>query len=182
LKPKTIYEKADILGNYLAKITIVIVIILTAIMVLTVLIGVFFRYVLQNSLSWSEELARYLMIWAALLSISIGIKYKDHVGIQLVIKKIPIRYAKIVIFLVNCIILFFLGVLTYKGMFLAVKGIPQLSLGLEISMIWALLSIPVSGIFAIIQQLLQIIISFKPGIDFRGLLGEVEVEEILREV
>ena len=182
MKQRTIFEKADALGNYLGKITIFIVIILAAIMVLTVLVGVFFRYVLHNSLSWSEELARYLMIWAALLSISIGIKDKEHVGIQLIIRNIPIKYARILNFLVNIIILIFLGVLSYKGMFVAVKAIPQLSLGLGISMSWALLSIPVSGVLSIIQQIIQIIISFKPDITYNELLGETEVEEALKEV
>lgn len=182
MKPKTIYEKANALGNYLAKITILIVILLAAVMVLTVLVGVFFRYVLRNSLSWSEELARYLMIWAALLSISIGIKDKEHVGIQLIIRNLPIKYARILNFLVNVIILIFLSVLSYKGMFIAIKAIPQLSLGLGISMFWALLSIPVSGVLAIIQQIIQIINSFKPDITFNELLGETEVEEALKEV
>jgi TRAP-type C4-dicarboxylate transport system permease small subunit len=182
LKQKTIFEKANDLGNYLAKITIIVVIILAAVMVLTVLVGIFFRYVLFSSLSWSEELARYLMIWAALLSISIGIKDKEHVGIQLIIRNIPIKYARIVNFLVNIIILIFLGVLSYKGMYVTIKAIPQLSLGLGISMFWALLSIPVSGALAIIQQIIQIIISFKSDITFNELLGETEVEEALKEV
>ena len=67
-------------------------------------------------------------------------------------------------------------------MFIAVKAIPQLSLGLGISMFWALLSIPVSGALAIIQQIIQIIISFRPDITFNELLGETEVEEALKEV
>jgi len=182
LKPKTIFEKANALGNYLSKITIFIVILLAAVMVLTVLIGVFFRYVLRDSLGWTEELARYLMIWAALLSISIGIKDKEHVGIQLIIRNVPIKYARILNLLVNVIILIFLSVLSYKGMYIANKAIPQLSMGLGISMFWALLSIPVAGVLAIIQQIIQIIISFKPDITFNELLGETEVEEALKEV
>jgi TRAP-type C4-dicarboxylate transport system permease small subunit len=182
LKQRTIFEKANALGNYLAKITIFVVIILAAIMVLTVLMGVFFRYVLRDSLGWTEELARYLMIWAALLSISIGIKDKEHVGIQLIIRNIPIKYARILNLLVNVIILIFLSVLSYKGMYIANKAIPQLSMGLGISMYWALLSIPVAGALAIIQQLIQIIMSFKPNITFNELLGETEVEGALKEV
>ena len=182
MKQRTIFEKANALGNYLAKITIFVVIILAAIMVLTVLMGVFFRYVLRDSLGWTEELARYLMIWAALLSISIGIKDKEHVGIQLIIRNIPIKYARILNLLVNIIILIFLSVLSYKGMYIANKAIPQLSMGLGISMYWALLSIPVAGALAIIQQLIQIIMSFKPNITFNELLGETEVEGALKEV
>ena len=182
MKQRTIFEKANAWGNYLAKITIFVVIILAAIMVLTVLVGVFFRYVLRDSLGWTEELARYLMIWAALLSISIGIKDKEHVGIQLIIRNIPIKYARLLNFLVNIIILIFLSVLSYKGMYIAIKAIPQLSMGLGISMFWALLSIPVSGVLAIIQQIVQIIMSFKPDITFNELLGETEVEGALKEV
>ena len=33
-------------------------------------IQVFSRYVLQTSLSWSEELTRYLFIWSGFLSVS----------------------------------------------------------------------------------------------------------------
>lgn len=182
IKPKTIYEKVDAFGAFLAKITVFVTVILTAIMVLTVLVGVFFRYVLNNSLSWTEELARYLMIWSALLSISIGIKNKEHVAIQLLLRRIPMKYAKIINFLVNIAILFFLIVLSYKGLLIAVRAIPQLSLGLGISMIWPLLSIPVAGILAIVQQILQMINIFKPGITLNELLGSTEAEEALKEV
>ena len=37
----------------------------TGAMTVVVLLGVLFRYVLRMPLSWSEEVARYLMIWAA---------------------------------------------------------------------------------------------------------------------
>ena len=182
MKSKTIFQKVDSLGNYLARITIFIAITLAGIMVLTVLVGVFFRYVLHNSLGWTEELARYLMIWTALLSISIGIKDKEHVGIQLLIRNIHIKYAKVINFLVNCVVLFFLLVLTYKGLSVALKASSQLSLGLGINMVWPLMSIPVSGVLAMIQQMINIINCFKPALTFGELLGTTEVEEALKEV
>ena len=67
-------------------------------------------------------------------------------------------------------------------MYIANKAIPQLSTGLGISMYWALLSIPVAGVLAIIQQIIQIIMSFKPNITFNELLGDTEVEGALKEV
>lgn len=182
MKSKTFFEKLSTLSAFLAKITIFTVITLAAIMVLTVLIGVFFRYVLRNSLGWTEELARYLMIWMALLSISIGIKDKEHVGIQLLVRNIPIKYAKVVNLMVNGVVLFFLIILSYRGLTVALRGSSQLSLGLGISMLWPLLSIPVAGIFAIMQQIIQIINIFKPGVTYNELLGSTEVEEALKEV
>jgi len=182
LKQKSFFKTVDNWGIFLARLTIYIVIVFSLIMVITVLLGVIFRYIIQNSLSWSEELARYMMIWAALLSISIGIKYKEHVGIQLLLRRLPIRIARMINILVNLIILFFLGVLTYKGMLVAAKATPQLSLGLGISMFWPLLSIPVAGVLAIMQQLFQILLSLKKDISFDELLGATEANEALKEV
>ena len=178
----SIYDRLENFGDWLGKITIFIVIILTGILVITVLTGVFFRYIIRDSLSWTEELARYLMIWAALLAVSVGIKDKEHVGIQLLIKQFPPVLTKLITFVVYIITIIFLAVLTIKGYQVADKAKNQLSLALNISMYWPLMSIPVSGALAIIQQLIQMILIFKPGIEISDILGATEVDEALKEV
>lgn len=45
-------------------------------------IQVFSRYVLQTSLSWSEELTRYLFIWSGFLSVSYCTKYCISIKIE----------------------------------------------------------------------------------------------------
>lgn len=177
-----LFEKLENFADKLAKITLFVVKVLTGILVITVLTGVFFRYVVRDSLSWTEELARYLMIWAALLAVSVGIKDKEHVGIQLLIKQFPPLLTKIITAVVYIITMVFLGVLTYKGYQVAGKAKTQLSLALNISMYWPLMSIPVSGVLAIIQQLIQTILIFKPGIEISDILGATDVEEALKEV
>ncbi|MFP4021695.1 MAG: hypothetical protein ACLFUK_08820, partial [Halanaerobium sp.] len=62
------------------------------------------------------------------------------------------------------------------------KGQMQMALALNTSMYWPLMSIPVAGTLAIIQQLIQLIMIFKPGIKVSEILGETEVDEALREV
>lgn len=178
----SIFDKLEDFGDWLGKITLFVVIILTGILVITVLTGVFFRYIIRDSLSWTEELARYLMIWAALLAVSVGIKDKEHVGIQLLIKQFPPRITKLITFVVYLITIVFLGVLTFKGYQVADRAKSQLSLALNISMYWPLMSIPVSGVLAIIQQLIQMVLIFKPGIEISDILGATEVDEALREV
>jgi TRAP-type C4-dicarboxylate transport system permease small subunit len=182
LQNTNLFEKLENFADKLAKITLFVVKVLTGILVITVLTGVFFRYVVRDSLSWTEELARYLMIWAALLAVSVGIKDKEHVGIQLLIKQFPPLLTKIITAVVYIITMVFLGVLTYKGYQVAGKAKTQLSLALNISMYWPLMSIPVSGVLAIIQQLIQTILIFKPGIEISDILGATDVEEALKEV
>lgn len=177
-----VFEKLENFADKLAKITLFVVKVITGILVITVLTGVFFRYVVRNSLSWTEELARYLMIWAALLAVSVGVKDKEHVGIQLLIKQFPPLITKMITVVVYIITIVFLGVLTYKGYQVAGRAKTQLSLALNISMYWPLMSIPVSGVLAIIQQIIQTILIFKPGIEISDILGATDVEEALKEV
>jgi len=51
-------------------------------------LGVFFRYVLNNSLTWSDELALVLFGWATFLAIATGYRHDKHVHIDLVIRKL----------------------------------------------------------------------------------------------
>jgi hypothetical protein len=45
-------------------------------MTVVVAVQVFFRYVLNQSLFWSEELARYLLVWLSFLGASVA--YRDN--------------------------------------------------------------------------------------------------------
>jgi TRAP-type C4-dicarboxylate transport system permease small subunit len=182
LKNKNIFEKLDSFADILVTITMYVVMFLTALMVVTVLTGVLFRYVIRDPLGWTEELARYLMIWAALLAVSVGIRKREHVGIQLLVKKLPLKLGRVIILLVNIMVMIFLLVLTIRGYAMAVKGFRQLSLALGISMFWPLMAIPISGALAIIQQLILIIDIFNPDNTYGDLLGHTEVEEALQEV
>lgn len=55
-----------------------IIAILAAILSVVVLLQVVFRYALNNPLHWTEEMARFLLIWIVLLGAAIGIKRKSH--------------------------------------------------------------------------------------------------------
>ena len=58
-------------------------------LVLDVWLGVVVRYVIPLPLTFTEELARYLMIWTALLAISCGIAKREHIGVAFVIERLP---------------------------------------------------------------------------------------------
>ncbi len=61
---------------------------------IAVLLQIFFRYILNAPLTWSEEAARYLNVWAVLLGAALAIKRKDHLRVDLIdnlVKKWPFR-------------------------------------------------------------------------------------------
>ena len=71
-----------------------IIALLMALLVADVWLGVVARYVLRVQIPWTEELARYLMIWAALLAISSGIARREHIGFRLLQERFPSRLQK----------------------------------------------------------------------------------------
>ena len=47
-----------------------------------VLAAVFFRYVINHSLPWSDEAARYLFVWLTLLGSSAVLRERAHIRVE----------------------------------------------------------------------------------------------------
>lgn len=58
---------------------------------MTVIMGcqVFWRYALKASLTWSEELTRYLFIWSAFLSIGLCVRKKLGLRVDMLVSALP---------------------------------------------------------------------------------------------
>ena len=119
-------------------------VLILGISVLNVLWQVFTRFVLGNPSSYTEELARYLLIWIGL----IGGAYASGKGIHLAIKLLPNssqRWCSIVIEL--CIVLFAVSVLLVGGIRLVhyTLTLGQTSAALGIRVGYVYLALPISG-------------------------------------
>lgn len=68
---------------------------LVAAMVVVVWVGTLSRYGISFDTSWAEELARYIMIWAALLAIPCGAYYREHIGLELLLQQLPGRVQRV---------------------------------------------------------------------------------------
>ncbi len=60
-----------------------VMLVLLALMVSVMGLQVFMRYVMNSSLSWPEELTRYMFIWFVFLGISYGIRYDIHIRVNI---------------------------------------------------------------------------------------------------
>ncbi|MCD8370746.1 MAG: TRAP transporter small permease [Clostridiales bacterium] len=65
-----------------------LLILLLICMVIIMGIQIFARYVLNQSLSWSEELTQYLFVWATFLSVSYCVKKRISIKIEQVINSL----------------------------------------------------------------------------------------------
>jgi TRAP-type transport system small permease protein len=66
-----------------------LVAVLVAAMVVAGVLQIANRFVLNISLSWSEELQRYLHIWIVFLAVPIGYRRGAHLGMNMLFERLP---------------------------------------------------------------------------------------------
>jgi len=114
-------------------------------MAIIVAMQVFFRYVLNQSLFWSEELARFLLVWLTFLGASVAYRRKAHPGIDMLYAKMPRSLQKAASLLTHAASLMLFGVMIFYGCQFAWFVRLQISPALHLPK-WIILSIiPVSG-------------------------------------
>lgn len=119
---------------------------LTLQMALVVLLGVFTRYVMNDSLAWVEELARYTMIWLAWLGGGLALRRGAHIAVEFMIDAMPPRARAVVVFLGRVAIFCFLGILLWYGIDLTSRVSMQSTIALGVSMQVPYASIPVGAL------------------------------------
>ena len=132
----------------------------TVVMVIVIAIQVFMRYVLDNSLSWSEELARYCFIWLIYLGISYGVKSQRHIRVDVVLILLKGKWKVALNIIANILFLSFAVFVIIYGYGIATKLLTwgQLSPALNIPIWLVYLAGPVGmGLtaFRLLQQIYE---------------------------
>ncbi len=129
-------------------------------MVLNVLWQVFTRFVLGSPSSFTDELARYLMIWVGVLGAAYISGRRMHVAIDLLPTKLnKDGQVKLKVFVNILIILFCLAALVIGGLRLVyiTYTLKQYSPALQIPLALVYFVIPISGILIIYYKISDII-------------------------
>jgi TRAP-type C4-dicarboxylate transport system permease small subunit len=115
-------EAAGVLEKLLAGIDWVLdKVTLSLLILLNLVVGaqVFARYVLNHSLFWSEELARYLFIWLVFLSAAIVLRQDRHIQVSVFVDMLPASMKRAVIILGDLLMLGFVLVVLVESIRLA---------------------------------------------------------------
>lgn len=132
--------------DLLIKILYYICAISTFLMTIIITGQVLSRYIVGQSLTWSEELGRYLFVWITFLGTAVAVKQGSHVALDLLVNKFS-GVSKKVLMISNNGFIFLFGIcLTYGGMKLVSLGANQTSPTLELPMNMVYAVIPISGI------------------------------------
>ena len=133
-----------------------VLIVLMAAMVAAVSWQVISRYVFSSPSSWTEEVARFLMIWIGVLGASYAFRTGVHLGLDILPKKLTGRSAELLKqFTAFVVVLFSLTVLVVGGgsLVLLTWELRQYSavLGLPIAFVYSV--IPTAGVLICIYAI-----------------------------
>lgn len=145
------------LGGYLDAILIKICAALVAVMVLIVWFGVVQRYGLALGVTWTEELARYVMIWAALLAVPVGVFRRDHIGFELLFAKLPEGGRRVLRVVLDLIAFAFFAFLAWYGVGMTITGAGQYATIFGMTMVVPFASVPVSAGLSAVQTLVVLL-------------------------
>ena len=136
------------------------VIALMGVAVVNVLWQVFSRWVLKDPSSYTEELARYLLIWVGLLGASYAVGKKLHLAIDLLPNRLEGKARHVLDIGIEAFIFFFaLLVMLVGGLRLVTLTLKfgQVSAALGLQLGYVYLVIPISGILIMYYSILNII-------------------------
>lgn len=120
---------------------------------LSIFMQVILRYVFEIGFPWTEELARYLVIYLSLIGSSIVVKNKDHPRIDMIYDLFSKKGQAFLSFLFNVLNLIFLLVLFWQGIDNTCFGLDTRTPALQILWAWPYASIPLGAGLMIFQML-----------------------------
>ena len=130
-----------------------------AILVVLVTYQVIVRYIFNNPSPWSEQAARYLLVWLILITSSYVFGKREHMNVDFFVGKLPLKINVAIKILTELLIGFFVVFVLIYGGYLAVNvalaasdlAMPWLNMGLVNSVI------PISGALTLIYTLFNIL-------------------------
>ncbi|MCG6537648.1 MAG: TRAP transporter large permease subunit, partial [Syntrophales bacterium LBB04] len=120
---------------------------------LVVTLQIVCRYILKELPPWSEELSRYLFIWANFVGAGVALARNSHVSIDSLVTRLSDsvrqKLKSVVVILVTTFAVF----LVYEGVVTASAMSTSYSITMHFSMAWVFAALPTAGLIFVLYQL-----------------------------
>ena len=156
-----------------------IVAVLMLLLVLDVWLGVVDRYHFHWQLPWPEVVARYLMIWAAMLAVSSGVSRREHIGLTALIAVLPIGLRRASLVGMDVLALALFLYVAWFGIGFAQGGATREAMIFGVSLAPFYAAIPVAAVLCSVQLFLVLLRDLGTHID-RPPVVDVDAAEAVR--
>ena len=144
------------------------------VMMMVIFLAVLERFLFKMGITWIEEFARYVSVWAAFIGSSLAVKKGAHIGIEAFVQILPKKIRQVEELLVDLAGLAFSVVVVYIGIELIQKLLRtnQLSPAMRIPIAWAYIAVPVGCGLMGVHYLIKFITGVSATLSARAPEGE----------
>ncbi len=159
--------------DYFFKLLEVLVVACMVAMVIMVFGNVVLRYGFNSGITVSDEMSRYCFIWLTYIGAMIAMREKGHLGVDTLVKHLPLMGKKACLFvseslMLFCNVLFFMGTFEMHGL-----QVSNVSPVVGISMIW------IYGIGYVVAVVMGL---FNVNVLWRLVTGRLREDELVQVV
>ncbi|MEW6548770.1 MAG: TRAP transporter small permease [Spirochaetota bacterium] len=148
------------LSDILAKLAVAVAASLCGAILCLVLYGVFLR-ITGNAFSMSEELSRWGMIAMTFIGASAALKRKQHIGINMLVQKVPLSIGKSLLLLAYLCAFILLGISFWFSLEAALATSDMMGDIIPIPMMYVKLSLPLGMAMMLVHLLVGFLHIFK---------------------
>jgi TRAP-type C4-dicarboxylate transport system permease small subunit len=112
---------------------------------LIVVFAVIGRYVFGRSLTWTEEVPRYLLIWISFLGAAACVARREHVGFDVLFNKLPEKVRRWLGAAIGVLILLFGWIVFRYGITFVKDFGPDMMETIPFTNYWYYVAVPISG-------------------------------------
>lgn len=128
-------------------------------MAVIVVVQVFCRFVLNDSLSWSEEAARYLQVWITFVGSAVALRRGAHIGVDFVTSFFKGKGKWLSDLFIHLVVAVFCVIVIVAGFQVVMNQMRygQTSPALHLAMWKVYLALPIGGILMLIEDVAKIV-------------------------
>ncbi|WP_331774976.1 TRAP transporter small permease [Sulfurospirillum sp. 1612] len=108
-------------------------------------VSVFYRYVLNDSIYWSNEVARYMLVYIVFLGATMAHKHKSHIRIDIILGALSHKNKKYIEMLIGGLFIFFWILVLMGSLKLLPLFLMQKTATLEIPFAYPFAALPLSA-------------------------------------
>lgn len=155
------------IGRILHRVCEILLVLVLSAMAVAVFLQVLHRYVLHLPLFWTEEFARYCLVWGSLLGAAVALKNKEHIAVTFFLERFPGGLARRLTLLARLSVALILCVMTWGGIRLVLVTSAQISPALRIPMAVPYLALPFGSAVMLYHMICFIFFDSRPDIPSR---------------
>lgn len=158
MKEKTIFQSFE---HIIEVILENIVTLMFVVLIVSCVVQVFMRSIVNISPPWTEELARYSFMYVNIIAAAICVQKKSHARVTAILDALPLTARQILEIFSDVVILFVSYIMIRYGIKCVIQVVTQRSPAMRICMSFVYACIPLSGVCIATTGLISLIRDFQ---------------------